>query len=114
MSAIMLILGITAALCCPIATPSLVVKDRSPEVILAEINIPFPKSPTDTTDKAAMQEYKSRTDAWYKRRSDAIGELYASYPETPELAALLPWRWTGLAGSAEGEKVVRSRSQECP
>jgi hypothetical protein len=111
MSATVLILGIATVLCSPIATSSLVVEDRSPAVILAEINIPLPKRPTDTTDKAAMQEYKSRTDAWYNRRTEAIGELYASHPETPELAALLPWRWTGLVGSAEGAKVVRSEAK---
>jgi hypothetical protein len=112
MSATTLVLSITTVLCGPIATPSSVVEDRPAEVILAEINIPFPKrSPTVTNDMEAMQELKSRTDAWYKRRTEAIGELYASHPETPELAALLPWRWTGLAGSAEGVKVVRSEAK---
>ncbi len=113
MSATMLVFSITTVLCGPIATPSSVVEDRPAEVILAEINIPYPR-PTDTTDKsevAAMQELKSRTDAWYQRRTEAIGELYASHPETPELAELLPWRWTGLAGSAEGVKVVRSEAK---
>jgi thiol-disulfide isomerase/thioredoxin len=86
-----------------------VAADRPASTILAEINDALPKRPTNIPDKAAAQDNRARMNAGMKRRSDLIGELYASHPETPELADLLPWRWTGLAGSAEANREIRAQ-----
>ncbi len=101
------VIGAAVVLCALMAPPLARAEDRPAAVILAEIGAALPERPADLNDQAALRDYKARADRGAKRRAELIGELYASHPETPELAELLPLRWGYQTGSPAVNVAIR-------
>ena len=88
-------------------------QDRPAAAILADLKaVELPKIPQDREDRAAVSEFLVKRQRATEKRSNLIGELYRSHPESPELPGLLPERWQGaMIPGAKSDELKKEVEQ---